>query len=234
MSDVAQPENPVLRELSARVTKLEEKASKRQKKEAAKAARKAEAAATLQQFDTATEPRKSLSTFLRNQNKLYVNAINVIDRKAAIMIRVNSTIVSAILIFFQYVAEIQYGVFIGIVMIMASFSSLMLAINASRPHVFSLLRSSQKIKRKYAKPEESMFVLGAHAKISLEEYQAAFEQVVNNQSLQIGNQVRTMYLFEQQQIKSFTRIELAYLAFMAGFSISVLTFLVGVIQSVLL
>ncbi|MEM1358451.1 MAG: hypothetical protein AAGF89_09640 [Bacteroidota bacterium] len=234
MSDVAQPENQVLRELSARVTKLEEKTSKRQKKEAAKAARKAEAAATLQQFDTATEPRKSLSTFLRNQNKLYVNAINVIDRKAAIMIRVNSTIVSAILIFFQYVAEIQYGVFIGIVMIMASFSSLMLAINASRPHVFSLLRSSQKIKREYAKPEESMFVLGAHAKISLEEYQAAFERVVNNQSLQIGNQVRTMYLFEQQQLKSFTRIELAYLAFMAGFSISVLTFLVGVIQSVLL
>ena len=43
----------------------------------------------LEIFDTKKEPRKALQTFLRNQNKLNVNAINVIDRKAAIMIRVS-------------------------------------------------------------------------------------------------------------------------------------------------
>ncbi len=228
MSDQIKIDDPIIQELNKRLEKLESKSSKKDKKEAKK---KAEAK-DLQQYDTSSEPRKSFSTFMRNQNKFYVNAINVIDRKAAIMIRVNSTIVSAIVIFFQYIQGIQYGVIIGVVMILFSFASLMLAINASRPHLFDLIKTYEKnVRSKYSNTEEGIFTIGANADISLEEYEAAFEKLVHNQSLQIGNQVRSMYLFEKQQRKAFTRIELSYISFMIGFSITVIIFIVGALKN---
>lgn len=236
MSDYIRTDSLMIKELEERLQKLESKAAKRKQKQAekeeAKAAKKAAAAKDLEQYDTLSEPRKSLSTFMRNQNKLYVNAINVIDRKAAIMIRINSTIISAFVIFFQHIQSIPYGVFIGIIMIIFSFISLMLAINASRPHLFQVLKAyTENILPKYKKTEEGMFTIGVNADISLDEYEAAFEKVVNSQSLQIGNQVRRMYLFEKQQRMAFTRIELSYLAFMAGFSIAVITFIIGALQN---
>ncbi|MEL7219718.1 MAG: hypothetical protein AAGJ93_00285 [Bacteroidota bacterium] len=233
MSESIQPIE--LQELTKRLQELEAKVEKRQKKQAekeadkqAKAAKKAAAAANMRQFDTPSEPRKSLATFMRNQNKLYVNGINAIDRKAAIMIRVNSTIVSAIVLFFQYIQNLQYGLFIGIVMVLFSFTSLMLAINASRPHMFSILKAfTKKVQNKYSTAEESMFALGANTQITLEAYEAAFEKIVSSQSLQIGNQVRIMYLFEKRQRDSLMHIELSYLSFMVGLTIVVFTFVFG-------
>ncbi|MEL7228071.1 MAG: hypothetical protein AAGL17_25390 [Cyanobacteria bacterium J06576_12] len=150
------------------------------------------------------------------------------------MIRVNSTIVSAIVIFFEHIEGIKFGVFIGVVMILFSFTSLMLAINASRPHLFSMLKTYLgKVQPTYSKTEESMYTVGFHADISLEEYEAAFEKLVNSQSLQIGNQVRSMYLFEKQQRRAFTRIEMSYIAFMTGFSITVVVFIIGALKPLL-
>jgi len=217
------------RELLTRLEHVEAQLLKKKKKEESKQKAQKEKQATpesLSQFETAREPRKSLSTFMRNQNKLYTNATNMIDRKAAIMIRINSTIVSAFVIFFTYVESIPFGSVIGMVMIVASFISLMLAINASRPNLFSILRTYNKdILSKYDRTEQGMFVIGANKDISLEKYQEAFEEVVKSQSLQIGNQVRAMYLLEKQQMRAFTLIELSYLAFMIGFSVSILVFL---------
>ncbi|WP_205728656.1 hypothetical protein, partial [Flavobacterium sp. J27] len=64
-------------------------------------------------FETKKEPRKSLQTFLRNQNKMVINSFNMIDRKAAIMIRINATIISIIIVFFENVKDIKMGIYIG-------------------------------------------------------------------------------------------------------------------------
>jgi hypothetical protein len=151
----------------------------------------------------------------------------MIDRKAAIMIRVNSMIISAIVIFFDRVSDIPFGAFIGITMVICSFVSLMFAINASRPHFFSILRRSKQILNKYPDLEETIFTVGANTEVTLEEYEAAFDKLINSQELQVGTQVRTMYLFEKQTQNAFSHIELAYLSFMAGFSIAVAAFVLG-------
>jgi len=185
-------------------------------------------------YYTKREPRKAFSTFMRNQNKFYVNSFNVIDRKAAIMIRVNSTIISAIVLFFQYVQDIQYGTFIGLVMVFFSFVSMMAAIDASRPHVFSLFkRFKTKIAEKHPNLEQHLFAVGMHHKTSIEDYEEAYNKIVNSQELQIGNQIRAMFGFEKQTHHSFHQIELAYIAFMIGFSIVVLTFIIGVVQGLM-
>jgi len=179
-------------------------------------------------FETKKEPKKSFQTFFRNQNKLHVNSFNIIDKKAAIMLRMNSTIISAVIIFYNRVEEIPNGMIIGTVLVISCFVSLMFALNASRPHVFNTLLCYAKGSNigKW-KSEERIFASGAASDLSFDEYQKAFDKVLRSQSLQIGNQVRVMHLFEKYIRKAFIHIEVSYIAFMIGFFITIVLFVVG-------
>ncbi|MEM6719360.1 MAG: Pycsar system effector family protein [Bacteroidota bacterium] len=185
-------------------------------------------------FYTKKEPRKTFQTFMRNQNKLYVNSFNVIDRKAAIMIRVNSTIVSGVVVFFEYIKNIEYGKFIGIALVVFSFVSLLFALNASRPNAFAMVkRFRKKVLSKYPETEKNIFLLGIYEHITLDDYEKAYHKLLTNQELQVGNQIRTMYLFEKQIKSAYQSIEIAYGAFIIGFVLVVLCFIVGNLIDVL-
>ncbi|TRZ45117.1 Pycsar system effector family protein [Robertkochia solimangrovi] len=179
-------------------------------------------------FGTKKEPRKSLHTFLRNQNKMVINSFNMIDRKAAIMIRINATIISVIIVFFDYVKSIEMGEYIGAVMVIASFISLLLAINASRPHIFKLFRRfNKKLGNNNNNLEEKLFSVGMFDNVPLQEYLEAYDKVVKNQDLQVGNQIRTLYILERYTKDAFLHLELSYWAFMMGFTAMVGLFVYG-------
>lgn len=183
----------------------------------------------LEMFNSKKEPRKAFQTFLRNQNKLNVNSINAIDRKAAIMIRVNSMIISAIVIFFTRIEEVPNGFLIGTVLVISCFLSLIFALNASRPQFFlSFFFFKRVVKKRNLLPEERIFIAGAAADLSPEEYEKAFNNIVNNQTLQIGNQVRAMHVLERHIKKAFINIEVSFLAFMVGFIATVILFVLGI------
>lgn len=65
--------------------------------------------------------------------------------------------------------------------------------------------------------------------LSLEEYELAYDKLVNSQELQIGSQVRAMYAFEKQINLAFVQIDLSYGAFMIGLLIAVAIFLYGAV-----
>jgi hypothetical protein len=54
-------------------------------------------------FGTLSEPRKVLTWYLRNQNKIEVNLINIRDKKAAIIIRISTTVISGLIVFHDYI-----------------------------------------------------------------------------------------------------------------------------------
>ena len=179
-------------------------------------------------FDTKKEPRKSLNTFLRNQNKMVINSFNMIDRKAAIMIRINATIISVIIVFFDYIKEIQMGKLIAPIIVVTSFISLTLAVNSSRPHVFKLLRRFRsKLGGNKTNLEEKLFSVGMFDNVPLQQYLKSYSKIVRSQDLQIGNQVRTLYILERYTKDAYLHLELAYWVFMLGFTIVVALFLYG-------
>jgi len=209
---------------SKKEAKEQKKKEKKEQKEKTELTEKVQESHGL--YYTKSEPRKSFSTFMRNQNKFYLNSFNIIDRKAAIMIRVNATIISGIVILFQYMQNIPYGTYIALVMVVSSFISLMFAINASRPHFYSLgKRFRSMVASKHQNLEELIYGVGMFDQVSIEEYEAAYNKLLNSQELQIGNQVRTIYLFEKQIKNAFRHIEIAYDAFMVGFGLVVLAFI---------
>ncbi len=179
-------------------------------------------------YYTKKEPRKSFATYQRNQNKFYLNTLNLIDRKAAIMLRVNATILSAAVIFYKNISAIEYGEMIGTILIVFTFISLTFAILASRPNSLSFHRRFKRdISSKYQLNEENLFMVGMASAMTLEEYEKAYDQVVKSQELQIGNQIRIMYLLEREMKRGYTYLELAYNSFLLGFLVLILVFIFG-------
>jgi len=177
-------------------------------------------------FWTKKEPRKSLSTFFRNQNKLMVNMLNMMDRKASMMIRINSTLVSGIVVFFEHISEIEGGKLIGIIIVFFSFISLVTSVFAARPPITKFSRDfKKKIGSNYPKTSKNIFMVGLTSTLKLDEYEKAYDELVNSQELQVGNQVRTHYVFESELKKGFKMLEFSYNSFLIGFILAVIIFL---------
>lgn len=120
------------------------------------------------------------------------------------------------------------GKYIGAVMVIASFVSLILAINASRPHIFKLFRRFNKhLGRQTSNLEEKLFSVGMFDNVPLQDYLEAYDKVVKNQDLQVGNQIRTIYVLERYTKDAFLHLELSYWAFMMGFTAMVGLFAYG-------
>jgi len=174
-------------------------------------------------FDTQKEPRKSFATYQRNQNKFYLSTLNLIDRKASIMLKVNATILSASVIFFNYITEINFGIRIAAILITTSFVSLIFSILASKPNSISFYRRFKRnIVSKYKKEEENLFMVGMSSNKTLEQYEKAYSKVLKSQELQIGNQVRVMFLLEKEMKRGYFYLELAYSSFLIGLLILIL------------
>lgn len=175
---------------------------------------------------TKKEPKKAFATFQRNQNKFLVNSLNQIDRKAAIMIRINTTLITGMVVFSKYVAGINGGQVIGLVLIICCFISLVLSVFAAKP---PLRRFSKEIKTKlgdkYSEPVYRLFVVGLMSDVTLDSYEKGYTKIVQNQELAIGNQIRTHYVMELGIRKGFQMLEYSYNAFLAGFLITVCVFL---------
>ncbi|WP_028892238.1 hypothetical protein [Tenacibaculum sp. 47A_GOM-205m] len=174
-------------------------------------------------FDTQKEPRKSFATYQRNQNKFYLSTLNLIDRKASIMLKVNATILSASVIFFNYITEINFGIRIATILITTSFVSLIFSILASKPNSISFYRRFKRnIVSKYKKEEENLFMVGMSSNKTLEQYEKAYSKVLKSQELQIGNQVRVMFLLEKEMKRGYFYLELAYSSFLIGLLILII------------
>ncbi|MEM1259214.1 MAG: hypothetical protein AAGH81_11835 [Bacteroidota bacterium] len=177
-------------------------------------------------YHTKKEPRKSLSTFFRNQNKLMVNMLNMMDRKASMMVRINSTLVSGIVVFFENISQIAGGKYIGIIIVFFSFISLVSSIFAARPPITRFTKSfRKKIASEYPEPAKSMFMVGITSNLKLNEYEDFYDQLVKSQELQIGNQIRTHYVFETELKRGFKLLEFSYNTFLIGFLLAVVIFL---------
>ena len=68
-------------------------------------------------------------------------------------------------------------------------------------------------------------MVGLTSSIELPEYEDAYNELVNSQELQIGNQIRTHYVFESELKKGFKMLEFSYNSFLVGFILAVVIFL---------
>ena len=179
-------------------------------------------------FGTVSEPRKSLSTFFRNQNKMDVSLISIIDRKASILIKICSTTISALIVFREYIDNnVTNGSMISIVLIIGLTITLSLAILATKPFVSRIAKVVKKdIHPSYPALEQNLFV-GSQVNCSLAEYETAMQKVIQSQNLQLGNQIRATYLIGKGNKFKSTLVDWAFNAFLGTFIIVTLIYIVS-------
>ncbi len=178
---------------------------------------------------TKKEPRKSLSTYLRNQNKFILSSLAIADRKAMIMIRVNSTLVSAIIVFYQYINEnIVHGSLMAVVLVLGSGGALIVSVLSARPNGLWFFRFFKKnIEPKYPDLEYNNFMVRGHT--TLDEYEISMDKVARSQELQIGNQTRFAYALENYLSSKYRLLDIAYNLFIVTFLLISIIFIVGVL-----
>ncbi len=223
--------------------KVEKKAAKEKQKQQKKEFEKwltekeheasVDASRPLRLYESKKEPRKALATFFRNQNKMMVSSIAIADRKAMIMIRLNSLIVSIAMISYRSMNEgITLGWLIGLILIIGAGLALIFAVLAAKPNN-NFLRKLEKdeIFPAYPNLEERNFWVPADA--TLQEYEDSMDKVVRSQELQIGNQVRFAYMIEKRLIAKYRLLDFAYNLFLASLIVATIVFILDVILHVL-
>jgi hypothetical protein len=178
-------------------------------------------------YYTKKEPRKALSTFFRNQNKVLVSYLAISDRKAMIMIRVNSMIVSAAILFYRYLNDnLPHGWLIALILIIGAGGALVFSVLAAKPNGYWLLKFFNKnVKPTYPDLKYNNFYpIGNY---TLDEYEKSMDEVVRSQELQIGNQTRFAYTIESYLRNKYRLLDIAYNLFLCSFMLIAVVFIVG-------
>lgn len=172
-----------------------------------------------------SEPRKSLSTYLRNQNKFEVNSLSVLDRKAAILIKICPTIISGLIVFHEYIENnVAGGYAIIIILLTGLFLSLILSIISIRPATRGFKKIVEnKIKPLYPNQVEHSFFTWEFN--SFEDYDKATIEIIKSQDLQLGNMMRANYILGTSNTAIAKYIDLAYSAFLSSFVLAGFAFI---------
>ena len=170
-------------------------------------------------YGTKKEPRKSLGVYLKNQNRLIMSSIAIADKKAAILIRINTAIISALIVFESYFkGNSSFNEQIIPVLIIGLSISLIFAILAAKPFSYTMYNVFNKvIKKKYPKLEENNFMLFEIP--DFETYELSMRKVLKSQNLQIGNLTRFNYFMSKSISRNYLQLEIAYTAFLITFLI---------------
>ena len=179
-------------------------------------------------YSTKKEPKKSLTNFQRNQFRTLFSSMALSDRKSMILVRINTTLISALIVFHSYVEQnVPMGSIILIAALIGIGISLIAGLLSSKPSGIKKVLNQQILPKYPHLKDNVLLYFGAP---SLDEYEEAMDDVVRSQELQIGNQVRTSYLINSMLLRQYRWLKFSYNAFIITFIIVISVFLVGVLM----
>ncbi len=181
-------------------------------------------------FYTKKEPKKSLTNFQRNQYRALFNSMALTDRKSMILVRINATLISVLIVFNQYIMEhVPMGSIIIITSLVGVGLSLIMSMLSSKTPGFLIKRTlSTQILPQYPDLKDNMLITFTNP--SLNDYEEAMDEVVRSQELQIGNQTRSSYLFNRILMRQYRLLDLSYNAFIVTVAAVILIFIGGLIH----
>jgi hypothetical protein len=178
-------------------------------------------------FGTPAEPRKSMSTYLRNQNKFEVSVISILDKKASILIKICSTFISVLIAFSGYIDKnVASGKLLSLVLAIGLIVTLVLSLLSAKPFTRKIDKMvKKKILLHYPALEENNFLL--RQECTVQEYEGAMRKVVGSQDLQLGNQIRANYIIAQANVQKSRLVDYAYSVFLLTFLVTSTLFLLN-------
>lgn len=168
---------------------------------------------------------KGIQTMLRLTSENHLKLSDMADRKASILISVNSIIISVIISVLVRRLEVDtYLTIPTIIFLLSSVATVVIAILATRPKISEGLFSDQDIINK----KTNLLFFGNYHKVPFEEYDNAMRKMMGDSEYLYGSLIKDIYTQGTVLGKKYRLTHLAYNVFMIGILISVLAFAIAV------
>lgn len=170
-------------------------------------------------------PIRAVQSFFRTNYRNHINLSAIADNKANIMISVNSILISVLITLLSYrnIGETHPAVLLPVIIFLVSgLCSLIFAVLAARPKVTRLSNGA-------ALPDlrkGNLVFFGNFVSLSLDDYEAAMDELFRDGELLYAHMVRDLYYLGQVLDKKYRYLTVSYTLFMTGFIASVTAFLI--------
>lgn len=169
-------------------------------------------------------PLRAIQSFFRSNYRNHINLSAIADNKANIMISVNSILISVLITLLSYrnIGETNPAVLLPVIIFLVSgLCSLIFAVLAARPKITRLNNGATVPDIR----KGNLVFFGNFVTLSLDDYEAAMDELFRDGELLYSHMVRDLYYLGQVLDKKYRYLTVSYTLFMTGFIASVLAFL---------
>lgn len=170
-------------------------------------------------------PIRAAQTFFRVSYRTHISLSAIADKKAHIMISVNSIVISILITFLSYrnLTEVKPHILLPVIIFLVTgLTSLIFAVLSARPKVTALNRN----KVSPAEVRKNVAFFGNFVTLELHEYEAAMDSLFRSTELLYGNMARDIYYLGKVLDKKYRYLTVSYNLFMVGFAATVIMFLI--------
>lgn len=168
---------------------------------------------------------KGIQTMLRLTSENHLRLSDMADNKANILISVNAIMISVILgVLMRKLQEDPYLTIPTIIFLIASVSTIVISILATRPKIDSGTFSEEDIINKKA----NLLFFGNFHKATFDQYDVAMRKMMKDSDYLYGSLIRDIYHLGVVLGRKYKLVRLAYYIFMIGLIASVLAFAIAV------
>lgn len=167
---------------------------------------------------------KGIQTMLRLTSENHLRLSDMADSKANILISVNAIIISVILgVLIRKLEESPYLAVPTVIFLVASLTTIVISIIATRPKITGGTFTSQDILDKQA----NLLFFGNFFKASYAEYNAAMRSMMGDTDYLYGSLIKDIYTLGTVLGRKYRLVRLAYNVFMIGIIVSVAAFTIA-------
>lgn len=167
---------------------------------------------------------RARQTFFRTSFKTHLTLATMADRKANIMVRLNSILLSGLILFNKYILEFsELSSITLLIFVVTTLISLILAVLVVRP---IKIGNNHDDKTNY---EENIFSFRNFGKIPLLEFEKAFTDVLTSTKLLYGNMVKDLHGYDRLLSRNYKLLRASYTVFLIGLVLTVISFIIFMI-----
>lgn len=171
------------------------------------------------------ESARALQTYFRNNYRTHISLSALADRKSHIMIRLNSLLISILIVFFKTIINLTpLAIVTGVIFLLTTLVSLIFAALAAKPHVTKYLTEDSS----FSDAQNNIFFYGNFIGLDIDKYEEVVKSILDQPNLIYSNMIRDLYFLGLVLNKKFRLLNYSYSVFIGGLVITVVSFLIAI------
>ncbi len=167
-----------------------------------------------------------ISSMFRITGRMQINLSSIADSKSGLLISVNAILISLIVSYILGTASQNLMLIIpALILLFTSLVTIILAILAARPTISSGEFTREDIEQR----KVNLLFFGNFYKMSLDEYDWAIREMMNDADYLYGNMIRDQYSLGRVLAKKYKHLRWAFNVFMGGLILASIAFIIMLI-----